>query len=120
MSQQTVYVSKCAAKSLWQEYRVYDNRVELGTLLGTVTVPFDQVEEVEVAGSVFRRLCFQLRGLRPALKLDWADFHEHVVLDKSTGLFRYIAFTPDNPTEFVAALETALAQFRQRRTEEPP
>jgi hypothetical protein len=46
--------------------------------------------------------------------MDWADFHERVVLDKNTGLFRHVAFTPDNPEAFTACLEGALAQYRQR------
>ena len=115
MSDQLLYTSKCAAKSLWQEYRVYDDRVELDTLLGTMTVPFEQVEGIEVAHSYLQGVRLQLRGLRPGIKLDWADLHEHVVLDKSTGLFRHVAFTPDNPEGFVAALEGALAKFRQRQ-----
>ena len=117
MSSQLVYVSKCLAKSLWQEYRIYDDRVELDTPLGTMTVPFDQVESVEIAHSYLEGVRLHLRGLRPALKLDWADFHEHVVLDKNTGLFRHFAFTPDNPEEFVAALEGALARYRQKSGE---
>jgi hypothetical protein len=115
MSQQALYVSKCAAKSLWQEYRVYDDRVELDTLAGILTVPFDQVQAIEIADSFLAGVRLQLRGLRPGLKLDWADFHEHVVLDKNTGLFRHIAFTPDNPEEFVAALKRALTQFDQKQ-----
>ncbi len=113
MTQQALYTSTCAAKSLWQEYRIYDDRVELDTLLGTLTVPLDQVEGVEVAHSFLQGLRLHLRGLRPAIKLDWADLHEHVVIDKNTGLFRHVAFTPDNPEKFAAALEQALAQFRQ-------
>jgi hypothetical protein len=117
MSPQLVYATKCVAKSLWQEYRIYDDRVELDTLLGTITVPFEQVVGVEVAHSYLEGVRLHLRGLRPALKLDWADFHEHVVLDKNTGLFRHFAFTPDNPEEFVAALEGALARFRHQQGE---
>jgi hypothetical protein len=113
-----MYASKCAARSLWQEYRVYGDRVELDTLFGTLAVPFDQVEGVEVARSYLEGLRLQLRGLRPGLKLDWADLHEHVVLDKNTGLFRHIAFTPDDPDAFATALKAALAEFRQRQASE--
>lgn len=115
MEQPALYTSKCLARSLWQEYRVYDDRVELDTLLGTLRVPFDQVEGAAIAHNYMQGVRLQLRGLRPGIKLDWADFHEHVVLDKSTGLFRHVAFTPDNPEEFVAALEKALTEFRQRQ-----
>jgi hypothetical protein len=114
MSQEMIYRSGCTAKSLWQEYRIYDDRVELHTWLGPVTVPFDQVEGIEIARSYSEGVRLQLRGMRSGIKLDWADFCEHVVLDKSTGLFRHVAFTPDNPEEFVAALEGALERFQQR------
>jgi hypothetical protein len=115
MNQEALYTSKCAAKSLWQEYRIFGDRVELGTLMGTLTVPFDQIEEIAVAHSFLQGVRLHLRGLWPALKLDWVDLHEHVVLDKNTGLFRTIAFTPDDPEKFVAVLEEALTQYRQRQ-----
>jgi hypothetical protein len=88
--------------------------MELDTLTGTLAVPFDQIEGVHVAASYSEGVRLQLAGFRPGLKLDWADFHPHVVLDKASGLFRHIAFTPDDPQAFQAALEGALAAYRQR------
>ena len=82
-------------------------RVELDTLAGTLVVPFDQIEGIHVADSYRQGVRPQLRGWRPGLKLDWADFHQHLVLDKATGLFRNIAFSPDDPLAFRAALEEA-------------
>jgi hypothetical protein len=115
MADQVIYASQCTAKSLWHAYRVYADRVELDTMFGTMAVPFDQVQGVGIAHDYWQGVRLQLRGFRPGLKLDWADFHEHVVLDKATGLFRHVAFTPDNPEAFVAALETALARFREQQ-----
>ena len=40
-------------------------------------------------------------GLR-ALKMDWADLHEHVCILRNTGWTRAFHFTPENPSEFVA------------------
>jgi len=54
----------------------------------------------------------KLKGFRPALKLDWANFVEHVVLDKSAGFVRRVLFTPDDPEAFKSALDQALARFR--------
>jgi hypothetical protein len=108
-----LYTSPCAARSLWHEYRVYADRVELDTLAGTLAVSFDQIEGVHVADSYRQGVRLQLRGLRPGVKLDLADFNQHVVIDKSTGLFRHVAFTPDDPLAFRAALEGALAAYRQ-------
>ena len=42
------FVSRCTAKNLWHEYRIYRDRIELPSLFGTWSVPFDQVEDVEV------------------------------------------------------------------------
>jgi hypothetical protein len=113
MADVPLYTSPCAARSLWHEYRVYPDRVELDTLTGTLTVPFDQVEGVHVADSYLQGVRLQLRGLRPGVKLDLADFYQHVVLDKASGLFRHVAFTPDDPAAFRAALEAAVAAYRQ-------
>jgi hypothetical protein len=109
-----LYTSPCAARSLWHEYRVHTDRVELDTLTGTMVVPFDQIEEVHVAASYSQGVRLQLAGFRPGLKLDWGDLQPHIVLDKATGLFRHIAFTPDDPQAFQTALEGALVAYRRR------
>jgi hypothetical protein len=111
MEQPPLYTSTCSAKNFWREYRIFHDRVELDTFFKTLTVPFSDVEGIEVAHSYSEGVRLQLRhGM--GLKLDWADFHPHVVLEKSTGFFRHIAFTPDDPEEFRPTLETALARYR--------
>jgi len=113
MADVPLYTSPCAARSLWHEYRVYADRVELDTLAGTLAIPFDQIEGIHVADSYSQGVRLQLRGWRPGLKLDWADFHQHLVLDKATGLFRHVAFSPDDPLAFRAALQAAIGAYRQ-------
>ena len=114
MEPRLLYKSKCSAKNFWQEYSIFEDRVELHTLVKTLSIPLEEVEGVEVANSFAEGLRLHLRGGRLGIKLDWADFQQHVVLDKSTGLFRHVAFTPDDPEAFRAALEAALAKFRER------
>ena len=41
MSEAPIYKSKSSVKSLWQEYRIYEDHLEFGTLLGQMTIPFD-------------------------------------------------------------------------------
>jgi hypothetical protein len=103
-------------RSLWQEYRIYDDRVEFHTLFGTMTVPFEEIESVEVLDSDVAGLLrgdLRLKNFRPALKLDWANFVEHVVLDKSEGMVKRILFTPDNPAMFKHMLDAAMARARR-------
>jgi len=119
MSGTPIYTSKSAIKSLWQEYRIYDDRIEFDTLFGQMTVPFDQVERVDVSESEIKGLLkgdLHLKNFRPALKLDWANFVEHVVLDKSEGHIRRVLFTPDDPEAFKSALDEALARYREKQT----
>jgi hypothetical protein len=52
MSDTLVYTSKSSVKCLWQEYGIYEDRLEFGTLFGQMTIPFEQVESVEVSESV--------------------------------------------------------------------
>ena len=117
MSQNPVHTSRSTVKSIWQEYRIYGDRVEFDTLFGMMTVPFDHIEEVVVSESEVEGLLrgdLHLKGFRPALKLDWANFVEHVVLDKDRGHIRRILFTPEDPEAFKTALDAALRQFRER------
>jgi len=104
-------------KSLWQEYRVYDDRVEFDTHFGIMSIPFRHIERVEVSESEVKGLVrgdLHLKNFRPALKLDWANFLEHVVLDKSEGCVRRVLFTPDDLAAFTRALNEALSQYRRK------
>jgi hypothetical protein len=120
MNDKPIYTSRSTNKSIWQEYLIYNDRIEFNTLLGKMTVPFDHIERVNVAESDLKRLLtrcdLQLKNFRPALKLDWANFIEHVVLDKSEGKIRRILFTPDDPEAFMSVLEEALSGYRSRQT----
>ena len=118
MSEKAVYTSKSTVKSLWQEYRVYDDRVEFDTRFGKLSIPFDNVERVGVSESEVKGLLrgdLHLKGFRPALKLDWANFLEHVVLDKREGCVRRILFTPDDLAAFTRAFDETLARYREGR-----
>ncbi len=118
MNETPLYTSKSTAGSLWQEYRLYENRLEFDTQLGYMTIPLEHVERVAVSESEVKGLLkgdLHLKDFRPALKLDWANFLEHVVLDKRTGHIRRVLFTPDDPAAFMAAVNEALASFRRKQ-----
>jgi hypothetical protein len=113
-----LHVSRSTWRSLWQEYRVHEDRLEFDTHLGTLTIPFEHLERVEVQDSDVKALLrgdLRLKGFRPALKLDWANFADHVVLDRSEGTIRRILFTPEDPGAFVAAAASAVKRWRERR-----
>ena len=114
MSDTPRYVSKSTVKSLWQEYRVYDDRIELDTLFGQMRIPLEDVDHAEVSESEVKGLFKGDLHLRymPALKLDWANFLEHAVIDKTSGVLRHVLVTPDDPAAFVAAVNDALAEYR--------
>lgn len=115
MSERPIYRSGCSGKSIWQEYRIFGDRIEFDTHFGMMTVPFEQVERIDVSESEVRGLLrgdLHLKDFRPALKLDWANFLEHIVLDKKEGYIRRILFTPDDPAAFKRALEEALERRR--------
>ena len=117
MSETAIYTSKSTVKSLWQEYRVYGDRVEFDTRFGKMAVPFDHIERVDVSESEVKGLLrgdLHLRNFRPALKLDWANFLEHVVLDKREGCVRRVLFTPDDLVAFKSALDEALTRYREK------
>jgi hypothetical protein len=79
-------------------------------------IPFDQIESVSIVESDIKGLLkgdLRLKGFRPALKLDWANFLEHIVLDKNGGNIRRILFTPDDTEAFKAALDKVLMNFRK-------
>ena len=116
MNSKPVYVSESTVRSIWQEYRIFNNRVEIDTMFGLMVIPFEHIEKVDVSESEVKGLMrgdLHLKGFRPALKVDWANFVEHVVIDKSEGHIHRILLTPDDPEEFKNVLHAALVRYEQ-------
>ena len=113
-----LYVSSPGAKSLWREYRLYADRLELETIpWGLVTVPLADVKAVEVRPPVVVFDVFRgdygLREMMKTVKLDLADLSEHIAIEK-TGFWKQFRITPDDPQAFKQAVDAALADLRAR------
>lgn len=113
-----LYRSKPTAKSLWREYRLFGDRIELDSVpWGTVRVPLEDVKGVVVRPPVVifdvLRGDYGLGDLLRAPKLDMADLHEHLALEK-TGFWKQFRFTPEDPQGFKDAIDRTLAEFRER------
>lgn len=119
MSDEPLYVSEPSGKNFWREYRVYADRLELDTVpWGLVTVPFEDLKAVTVRPAlvifdVFRG-DYGLGEMFRTVKFDLADVTEHVALEK-TGFWKQFRVTPDDPAAFKAAVDDALAAWRERR-----
>ena len=116
MNKNLIYTSESTFKSLWQEYRIYEDHLDFVTLFGHIIIPFDQIEHIEVQESDVKGLLkgdLKLKGFRPAIKLDWANFQEHVVLDKTEGFCKRLLFTPQSPQQFKDVLEDALKNYHR-------
>ncbi|MEO8479506.1 MAG: hypothetical protein ABI542_07715 [Gemmatimonadota bacterium] len=116
MSDTPLYESPSSLKTLWQDYRVFADRLEFGTLLGSWTIPFSEVDQIEVHEAMLQALVngrLDLKHFPFGLKLDMADITEHVALDRNTGLAKRVFFSPEDPTAFVHAAKTALAAWRR-------
>jgi hypothetical protein len=117
MNEMPRFMSRCTARSLWHEYRIYDDRIELPSILGTWRVPFDHVEGVEVNEPMIGAVLggrFDFSHWPGQIKLDLADFCEHVTLDKEGGAIRKLHFTPEDPKGFKEALDAAIVEYRRR------
>jgi hypothetical protein len=109
-----IYVSKPTVKSLWQEYRVYADRLELDTLpWGTVRVPISDLKRVSIRPplvifDVFRG-DYGLGEILRAPKLDLADLTEHVALEK-TGFWKQFRISPADPHELKRVVDELLEE----------
>jgi len=104
--EQPAYVSRRTSASLWQEYRIYSDRLELQswTLLHTIVIPANEILGIEVRPSLFGGR----KGITWGIKLDNADLCRHVLVRRKTGFWKRIAFTPDNPDEFVRICQSIM------------
>lgn len=112
-----LYISKAFSRSLWQEYRIYANRVELDfhvlIIKKNFIVSFDQIQKVFLRPPLvfadFFRGDFPLKVIAKTLKLDLADLFNHVLIIKKKGF--HLRFTPENPNEFKTILEQSIAAY---------
>jgi hypothetical protein len=114
-----IYVSKPTIKSLWREYRLFADRLELDTVpWGRVIVPLTDIKAVSIrpAFVVFDVLRgdYGLAEMMKTLKLDMADLSEHIAIEKS-GFWKQFRITPDDPAAFKAAVDAALARLEAKR-----
>ncbi len=116
MDELPIYESRRHAKGLWQRYLVFRDRVELRTFFGRFRIKMSDIEEISVSPSIAALIrdkkMGQARELRE-IKLDSADFAEHVSLRTKGGLLRSFRFTPDDPAEFVYSVQSARRHYPQ-------
>ena len=100
MSNTPIYASKRTVKGLWQQYRIYPDRLELQSwcLFHTVVIPTTEIVEIEVHPP----------GIIWGIKLDNCNFCRHVLLTKKSGRFKCIGFSPDDPEKFVEVCKSIL------------
>ena len=108
--EQPLHVSRRTAACLWQEYRILPNRLELQSwfLFHTIVIPAMEILEIEVRPSVFSGR----KGFTWGVKLDNADLCRHVLIRRKTGFWKLIAFTPDNPDEFLRICQSIMPDAR--------
>jgi hypothetical protein len=97
--EQPVHVSRRTPANLWQEYRIFSDRLELQSwiLFHTLVIPARDILKIEVRPAVFSGR----KGFAWGIKLDNSDLCRHVLLRRKSGFMKRIAFTPENPDEFV-------------------
>ncbi|MGD0252308.1 MAG: hypothetical protein ABSC01_06380 [Verrucomicrobiota bacterium] len=114
-----LYVSPRSGASLWQEYRIYGDRVELQAwiLFHTIIIPVNELVEVEVRPPVVFVDLFRRRGFGNALalKIDLADIRRHVAVRRKSGFLKCIRFTPGNPEDFVRVCKSIMLAARDGR-----
>jgi len=91
-----VYESKGTPRSLWNSYKIFDDRIELEFRLffTKIVIPKASFVKIEVYKPPVIRTVFW------ALKLDLADLYTHVGIERNSGFMKKLRFTPSDPNEF--------------------
>ena len=104
-SEEPFYVSPRSSRSIWQEYRIYPDRLELQCWVAfhTLVIPAEEILEIEVRPPIVFADLFRGKSFLYSfpLKIDGADGHRHVAIKRKCGFIKHIRFTPDDPDRFV-------------------
>ncbi len=106
-----LYISRPSAKSLWQEYRIYDDRLELRfwLFLKRLTIPANKIVNLKVVPPAFKReKDSKFMAWFWGLFLDWAAFNRHVLVETKSYFARYLHFTPDDPDAFLRVCKSII------------
>lgn len=100
-----LYESRPTKRSLNNKYCIYADRIKLRVRLPLITktlvIKRDDLISVETFKPPVISTTFWV------LKLDLADFNEHVGIQRRNGIFKQLRFTPEDPKEFVAMVREA-------------
>ena len=111
---ESIFISPRSSKSLWQEYRVYPDRIELQckVALRTLVIPADEICDIQIRPPLVFADLFRGKGFGYAfpLKIDWADICRHVAIKRKSGFMKHIRFTPDDPDKFLEACKTIMKE----------
>jgi hypothetical protein len=83
-SEEPFYVSPRSSRSIWQEYRIYPDRLELQCWVAfhTLVIPAEEIIEIEVRPPIVIADLFRGKSFLYSfpLKIDGADGHRHVAI----------------------------------------
>jgi hypothetical protein len=111
-SEPPIYSSRRTAAGLWQSYAVYRDRLELRTAVGIFKIPLGDIISIERRPPGIKSFATQPNSLI-AIKLDVSDFYDHVLLNRKSGLFKWIRFIPDDIDNFISETKSAMARYRR-------
>lgn len=110
--QKPIYVSPRSFRSLWQEYRIYPDRLELECwiALHKLVIPATEIVEIEIRPPFVPVDLFRGKSLRYSspLKMDCADVQRHVAVIRKSGFMRHLRFTPADPDKFVEVCKSIM------------
>jgi len=110
VAHEPLYVSKRMPRNLWQDYRVFSDRIEIQCrfLLSTFIIPFNNIKEVSLSRPLAIEI-FRAKAWKggPPIKLDFVVFYTHIVIRRNSGLLRNLRFTPDDPHLFLSVCRQA-------------
>ena len=118
-NQRPIYVSPRSLRSLWQEYRIYPNRIELECRIAchTLVILTDEIVEMEVRPPLVFADLFRGKSFAYSfpLRIDGADCQRHVAIKRKTGFMKHLRFTPDDPDSFIEICKSIMRKKKTSR-----
>ena len=111
MNKQIVFNSKSVDKGFWLEYSIYEDRLELVSMIGKLIIPMSCISYIDSDDIELEKIStvrLVLKNFRLSPILGWNIFVKYITIYPKSNYVEHILITPDKPEIFCNFIDEQL------------